>query len=195
MGIYDRFARLIVLIVVGLLCCPRKLIVQHLDDVCMIGSEKMVREFYDTYKEVCSDVGISLQDARDAADDKAFKPTQRGSMLGVWFDTNSWIWWISEMKVLRYVHLVLQMLKVDLVSQREIWSVVGKILYVSCLIPGSKYHISELLKINNMSKDRHEMVLLTKKAKSQLKWWIPMLRLAGRGLPIPGPFESCPLTL
>ena len=70
---------------------------------------------------------------------------------------------------------------------------VGKIIYVSYLIPGSKYHISELLKINNQSKDGNEMVLLTKKAKSQLKWWIPMLRLSGRGLPIPGPFDSCPI--
>ena len=103
-------------------------------------------------------------------------------MLGVWFDTNEWIWWIAKDKVIRYV---------DLISQREIWSVVGKILYVAYLIPGSKYHISELLKINSQFEDGNEMVLLTKRVKSQLKWWIPMLCLAGEGLPIPKPFDSC----
>ena len=74
-GIYDRFARLIVIITVGLLCYPRYLILQHLDDVCMIGSNKMVNEFYETYNEICSDVGISLQEPCDAAEDKAFGPT------------------------------------------------------------------------------------------------------------------------
>ena len=70
------------IITVGLLCYPRYLILQHLDDVCMIGSNKMVNEFYETYNEICSDVGISLQESRDAAEVKAFGPIQRGSMLG-----------------------------------------------------------------------------------------------------------------
>ena len=114
-------------------------------------------------------------------------------MLGVWFDTNEWIWWIANDKVGRYVHSIQNMLKVDLISQREIWSVVGKVLYVAYLIQGSKYHISELLKINSQFEDGNEMVLLTKRAKSQLKWLIPMIRLAGKGLPIPRPYDYCPV--
>ena len=114
-------------------------------------------------------------------------------MLGVWFDTNEWIWWIANDKVVRYVHSLQNMLKVDLISQREIWSVVGKVLYVAYLIPGSKYHISELLKINSQFEDGNEMVMLTKRVKSQLKWWIPMVRLAGKGLPIPKPYDACPV--
>ena len=192
-GLYDRFARLIVLIAVGFLSYPSRLVIQHLDDVCVIGKEGMVNKFYDTYREICSDTGVSLQEPRDAAEDKAFGPTQRGSMLGVWFDTNEWIWWIANDKVVRYVHSLQNMLKVDLISQREIWSVVGKVLYVAYLIPGSKYHISELLKINSQFEDGNEMVLLSKRVKSQLKWWIPMVRLAGRGLPIPKPYDACPV--
>ena len=58
-------------------------------------------------------------------------------MLGVWFDTVKWIWWVAEDKVIRYVHGLQNMLNVEVVTQREVWSVVGKILYVAYLIPGS----------------------------------------------------------
>ena len=61
------------------------------------------------------------------------------------------------------------------------------------LIPGSKYHISELLKINSLSEDGNAKVLLTKRVKAQLRWWVPMIRLAGKGMPIPKPYDSCPV--
>ena len=86
----------------------------------------MVEEFYSTYRQVCSEVGVSLQEPRDAAEDKAFGPTTRGSMLGVWFDTVKWIWWVAEDKVIRYVHGLQNMLNMEVVTQREVWSVVGK---------------------------------------------------------------------
>ena len=113
-------------------------------------------------------------------------------MLGVWFDTVEWIWWISEEKVLRYCNDLTDMLGRRSVTQREVWESVGKILYVSQLIPESKYHISELLRMNNISEDGNHVIVITRKFKRQAKWWIPFIRLAGEGLPIPPSHNVCP---
>ena len=49
-------------------------------------------------------MGVSLQEPREAKEDKAFGPTTNGSMLGINFDTVAWKWWISEEKVIRYTN-------------------------------------------------------------------------------------------
>ena len=191
-GIYDRLARLMWLIVATLLSYPRFLIIQHLDDLCIVGrgDDGKVEQFYYKYLEVCEYVGVSLQETHEVSEDKAFAPSTVGSMLGVWFDTVAWRWWISEEKVLRYANDFKEMLDQTETTQRRIWESVGKVLYVSQLIPESRYHTSELLKLNNFSDDGEEIVKLTKKFKRQLRWWIPFVRLAGEGLPIPEPYTN-----
>ena len=50
-GIYDRLARLMWLIVAALLTYPRFLVIQHLDDLCMVGwgDDGRLEEFYAKY--------------------------------------------------------------------------------------------------------------------------------------------------
>ena len=76
-GIYDRLARLMWLIVAALLFYPRFLVIQHLDDLCMVGrgDDGRVEEFYDKYVEFCEQVGVSLQEPMEASEDKVFSPT------------------------------------------------------------------------------------------------------------------------
>ena len=57
------------------------------------------------------------------------------------------------------------MLVQDETTQRKIWESVGKVFYITQLIPESRYHTSELLKLNNFSDDGEEIVKLTKKFK------------------------------
>ena len=113
-------------------------------------------------------------------------------MLGVWFNTETWTWWLSEEKVLRYTNDLTDLLGKDTATQREIWESVGKVLYVSTLIPESKYYTSAMLKANNWSEDPSAEVKLTKDLKRQVKWWIPMIRLVGNGMPIPTTYDVCP---
>ena len=39
-------------------------------------------------------------------------------MLGIWFDTVKWIWYVSEEKVLRYCNDLNDMLGMETVTQR-----------------------------------------------------------------------------
>ena len=57
---------------------PHHLCVQHLDDVCAASPamSQAVEKFYETYREVCQEVGVELADPNDP--DKAFPPTTNG---------------------------------------------------------------------------------------------------------------------
>ena len=63
-----------------------------------------VKAFYEMYTKFCALAGVSLQDPQEASADKAYGITHCGNMLGVWFNTRSWRWWIAEDKVSRYVN-------------------------------------------------------------------------------------------
>lgn len=194
-GIYDRMARLMVRIALSLTGFPAFLAVQHLDDLCVISPPdvELINRVYRQYLDVCKMVGVSLQEPADASADKAFAPTTRGTMLGVWFCTESWRWWLSEEKIVRYVNDLMELSRKDETTQREVWQSVGKVLYVSVLLPGSKYHTSALLAANNQSKDPNAIVGVTKLMKEQLLWWVDMVRLVGKGMPIPSAYDECPL--
>ena len=190
-GIYDRMARLMVKITLALCGYPAFLAVQHLDDLCLISppDKAVINKLYNQYLEVCKKVGVCLQAPEESSADKAFSPTTRGSMLGIWFCTESWTWWLSQEKIVRYVNDLMDLSQKDVTLQREIWQSVGKVLYVSVLLPGSRYHTSALLAANNQSKDPNAVVEVTKLMKEQLLWWVDM----GGGMPIPLADDECPL--
>ena len=193
-GLYDRLARLIWMIAAAIEMYPYFLIIQHLDDLIMIGrgDDGRVQKVYQRYLDVCTKTGISLQEPKDAASDKAFGPTTEGSMLGIWFNTVTWKWWLSSDKVLRYANDLTDLLQTEETSQRTIWESVGKILYVSYLIPESKYYTCSLLKTNNQSEDPKARIKITEEMKREIRWWIPMVRLVGEGMPIPPTYNVCP---
>ena len=193
-GIYDRMARLVIILAVLLAGFPAALAVQYLDDLCAIGYRDgvMIGRFYRQYLDVCKRIGVKLQEPADASVDKAFAPTTKGSMLGIWFCSETWMWWISTEKVSRYCNDLYEMSLCDETTQRQVWETVGKVLYVSVLIPGSKYHTSALLKANK-GRDPNAPVVVTGLMKAQLLWWIDMIRLVGDGMPIPSPYNVCPV--
>ena len=55
-GFYDRFARLMWLVVAKCLDYPRQWIIQHLDDLCVLGPEDgvKVKAFYEMYRRFCA---------------------------------------------------------------------------------------------------------------------------------------------
>ena len=60
----------------------------------------------------------------------------------------------------------------------------GKVLYVASLVPESRYYTSELIRVNNLSDDPNANVLVTKKLRKQLEFWILLIKLVGEGMPI-----------
>ena len=195
-GIYDRMARLIIRMAVSLSKFPAFLAVQHLDDLCVISPRDgmMIKRLYEHYMEICEKVGVSLQEADNVGLDKAFAPTTKGVMLGIWFCTESWTWWLSQDKIARYANDLLELSQMNETTQRMVWQSVGKVLYVSVLLPGSQYHTSAMMAANNQSKDPNALVGISGLMREQLLWWVDMIRLVGDGMPIPAAYDVCPLT-
>lgn len=158
--------------------------------MCAVGPhfDNSLENFYDKYLWVCKEVGVALAPTDDP--EKCFAPTTSGSILGINFCTVDWVWWLSSSKVDRYVNDINDLINAGSGDLRTVQSVVGKIQYISILIPTSKYHISALLLINQ-GEDPNMRVVLTEGAMRQLKWWRTMVRLCNR-MPIPRPFDRCP---
>lgn len=160
------------------------------DDLCAVGpaSDNSLDIFYAKYLWVCKEVGVALAPTDDP--EKCFPPSTRGSILGIQFCTEDWVWWLAPEKIDRYVNDVNDLIIAGEGDLRTVQSVVGKLQYVSILIPSSKYHMSALLLINQ-GEDPNMLVKLTLGAKRQLEWWRTMLRLCTR-MPIPRPYDRCP---
>ena len=190
-GLYDRAARLVVMLAVAWSGFPWWSAVQHLDDLCAVGppGDGILKELYETYLWICKRINVSLANTDDP--DKAFAPTTCGTMLGIVFDTKLWIWYLSDSKISRYVNEIDRLRKANTMDMRFVKSVVGKIMYVKPLIPGAKFHVSELIKLDNLSKDLNEIVSVGSSAKDQLDWWFAMIQLC-KGMPIPSEYDEIP---
>jgi hypothetical protein len=77
------------------------------------------------------------------------------------------------------------MLQKEKATAQEVKSVVGKILYISPLVKGSRHYISSLIRTQNITQNIYEEVTLTAEFKEQLTWWLLILRLVEDGLTIP----------
>ena len=168
---------------------PFWLCIQHLDDMCALGTanSSLLQYFYARYVRICKEVGVSLASLDDP--DKAFSPCTRGQMLGVYFDTKLWIWWLSAEKIARYVNDIDCLRKKKETNQREVWSVVGKILYVSPLAPSSKYPLSASLRLNHVSETPNELVTVSSEAKTQLDWWFCFIQMCDGKMLIPSGYD------
>ena len=193
-GLYDRGNRVLVWIALRESGFPVFLAIQHLDDLCAVGpsNKPWVHNFYRVYCQLCADVGVSLAPTTDP--EKAFAPTTTGVMLGISFDSKEWVWWLSAGKMHRYINDIKTLGNSDEATLGTIQSVVGKILYICPLIPGSKYHVSSLHGINDYTGTKHksDIIKITPEAKKELEWWLIMTRLCGNKMPIPTGHESVP---
>ena len=94
MGIYDRFAKVVLFIALQMAGMPPSLVVQQIDDVVACGPPdgKLVEKFDKAYIEVADKLGVALASRDDP--DKSFAPTTRGQVLGIWYDSDDW--WIGD---------------------------------------------------------------------------------------------------
>ena len=187
-GIFDELAKLILFIVLSKSGFPKDMVIQHLDDICaaMSGAQvERLQKFDDIFFEVAQELGLELAPRTDP--EKSFGPSQKGTVLGVEYDTVNWTWGIPSDKLARLQISLRKAILADNIQQDEIWSLVGKIIHVRPLIPGGKFNIDHLLQANSHSTDRTSMVPVTEGLRRQLSFWYDVLPLCTHKVSIPDP--------
>ncbi|MBM3938748.1 MAG: hypothetical protein FJ333_08890 [Sphingomonadales bacterium] len=192
-GIYDRAAKVVLDMVLAISKFPRNMAIQYLDDVCATcpaGQGDSLDRFRKAYRDVANQVGVKLASEDDP--EKAFAPSTQGVVLGVQYDTQQWTWEIPEDKMHRLVAKIREMMGMEEMKQHEIWKTVGRIIHYEPLIPCGKYNIRHLIKLNNVSRDKDHMVVISPQAKRQLWFWEAVLRVSSGVACIPYWPAACP---
>jgi hypothetical protein len=195
-GIYDRLAKLVLNVVILFCNFPAEMVCQYLDDVCAAAPSGCLQLawFEAAYREVADHIGVQLAPTTDP--DKAFSAATAGVVLGVHYDTVAWTWSIPQEKLSRLLHQIRTAMTANWLCQCDIWSLVGRILHYTPLVPSGKYNISALIKAHGHSTDRYQQVELTPPFKQQLQFWWIMLKtvdsvssIRGRTHSQPGPLS------
>jgi len=191
-GIFDRVAKVILFIVIKESGMDPALVCQHLDDIVAAApaNSTMLECFDNTFGEVAEKLGVKLAPRDDP--DKSFGPSTKGTVLGVYYDTEAWSWAMPEGKLIRLLHDIQLLLSVSEVEQEKIWSVVGKIINVRPLVPDSKFHMYHLVKANGQSVDGKALVPVSSDFKRQLWFWQTVLPLCSGRTSIPRLNEDLP---
>jgi hypothetical protein len=186
-GLYDRLAKLILQLVILYSKFTAELVCQYLDDVCAAAPQgsTQLAHFEDCYRCVAQHLGVLLAPTTDP--DKAFSPTTEGVVLGVRYNTVSWVWSIPADKLARLLEQIRKVDAAHQVQQHEIWSLVGRVLHYAPLIPGGRFNISELIAANNLSDDRLSWVTVTAGLRRQLHFWWILLKTTTGLCTIPEP--------
>ena len=77
-------------------------------------------------------------------------------------------------------------LEVEELRQDEVWSLVGRIVHYAPLIPGGRFNMDQLMKVNHVSEEKGCMVKLSREVKRQLAFWLLLLKATAGGCRIPG---------
>ena len=191
-GIYDRVAKLILDLVLVVSRFPRTMVCQFLDDVCAAApaGSAAIEGFRLAYRQVAEQVGVKLASEDDP--EKAFAPTTVGTVLGVRYDTVAWTWRIPEDKLGRLNAQLVAGMAAQWLPQREVWSLVGRIVHYCPLVPAGRFNICHLIRINGKSEDRNARVEIEDCVKRQMKFWLIVLNVTDGLATIPGPLLTAP---
>jgi hypothetical protein len=184
-GIFDRTAKLIITIVIFLSGFPKHMICQHLDDTVAAApaADNSIYEFDKMFQQVAERVGISLAPRDDP--DKSFAPCTAGTVLGVFYDTEKWIWKIPDQKLIRLLQLIYDIMDKHVIEAHLIESLAGKIINIKCLIPESRFHISELMNAVKKVRAGELTIVNSIDLKNQLDYWRIILPACNGHMPIP----------
>ena len=191
-GLYDRLAKVVCLLVRTISRFPEDMMEQHLDDnfgAAPAGSWDLHR-LDDTYQWVAKEIGVQLAPRDDPG--KSFAPCHSGVILGVEYDTVSWTWAVPQERLDRILATLHAVLGLDEVDLKVIESLVGKILHVRPLVPDGRFHVDVLLKAQALARQKAGAIEMSSELRSQLGYWKVLLPVCSGRIPIPDPDRGLP---
>ena len=177
-GIFDATAKVVLELVCRLAKFDKRMVCQHLDDVCVAGPAHSdnVQNFDAAFQRVADRIGVKLAPRDDP--DKSFGPSKRGVVFGVLYNTEDWTWAIPEDKWIRLCKLLEATMDSQTISATEAKSLVGKLINIKPLIPTGKFNISEVMLLG-ASANRQALgsarLAVPAECKRQLAFWRLML--------------------
>ena len=191
-GLYDRLAKLVCLLVRKVAQFPADMMEQHLDDNfgAAPAESRALHRLDSAYQWVAKEIGVQLAPRDDPG--KSFAPCHSGVILGVDYDTKAWTWAIPQERLDRILRTLHEVLEADSVELKVLESLVGKILHVRPLVPDGRFYVDKLLKAQAMARERSGSIRITSELRGQLGYWRVMLPVCSGRLPIPDPDRGLP---
>lgn len=195
-GLFDETAKVVNTVVDKKSGMPEDQECQHLDDtVAAAAPDSGLAEKFDrTFFEVANRVGIRLAPRDDP--EKSFGPSTEGVVLGVRYNTKDWTWAVPQDRLVVIVNLLLDVMDMTAVPAAMMETLVGKIVHVKPLVPGGRFHISELQRaIGDIRREEIAQqaagasipiyVEMTDLLRDQLMYWKILLPTCSSRIPIP----------
>ena len=170
---------------------PKDQACQYLDDCCAASASlEQVTRYDTTFFQVASHLGIELAPRDDP--EKSFGPSTNGIVLGVRYDTTTWIWSFPEEKFIRLLHDLHFLLDNDAARLDFMQRVMGKLIHVCPLVPAGKFNLLHFIKASSASKDPKFLVPVSPDLKRQAWYWSTVLRTCNGRVSIPDPDARLP---
>ena len=167
-------------------------VIKVLDDAVCFGRKGSgsVKKFYESYRGVCSRVGIQL--ASDEDEDKAFGPRSKGVVLGIFYDLENLTWHIPSDKADVLLTLLWDAILAKQTTYGNLSKIVGKITHYKDMVMFEHYERSWLLKLIDNERPPFEVINLDDTTISQMRWWTKAIVIAKEGSKIPNPYTYTP---
>ena len=191
-GIYDRLAKVVLFIVVARSGISRAAVIQFLDDCCGCApaGSTILEKFDDEFHVVADKLGVKLAPRTDP--EKSFGPCTKGTVLGITYDTVAWTWALPHEKLLRFLHLLRELMGVEETQQEKVMSMAGKVINICPLVPGGRFHLDQIIMASATTQEKSAVVKVGAELKAQMLFWYQMLQVCSGRATIPRPPGKLP---
>jgi hypothetical protein len=121
-----------------------------------------------------------VKQASEDDPDKVFGPRTEGIVLGVYYDTIEWVWFLQKDKLSIILNKVEDAIEKEEMVQRAVKSLTGKLVDIRCLVPNSKFYLSNLIIDAHQTKELESMVEVSEWIRRDLAWWKVILPLCSK---------------
>jgi hypothetical protein len=190
-GIFDDLAKVLLDLVCRGANFPKHMTCQHLDDICAASASlEELSRFDNTFADFAKLVGVKLA-PRDSPD-KSFAPDKRGTVFGVWYDTEEWTWQIPDDRLVRLIDCIDEAIKKGKLRDKEMQSLAGKLVNIKPLVPAAKFNMDEIMKALAASHS-HAEVSISAACGRQLLLWKTLITACAGKLSIPDNISKLPV--
>lgn len=163
----------------------------YLDDFFFFSpaASSLCASTYQTFLSICETCGVPL------SREKCCPPTTRMELLGCVLDTECLTISLPEHKVQDIILCLQSVRQSRKVRQRELLSLIGKLIHATKCIPAGRSFFRRLLDTAHSVKRPHHWVVLTTETKRDLDWWLSLLPTWNGVAPMVHPTWSPPTEL